>query len=379
VLSATLATLTWMAGGGTTSDDFRYLSVEWPRCYPNPGSHWSADQILEGFRELGVGVELADVPQAAGSFVVLFQVVVGGRAELVAFDHADHPEVDDGIVERVLVYFKQQYRSGGYEQPNVAPAGYAPANAALYRYLPLLRAIRRSRRFRWDVYCRFGMRYGGQELRRKAHELLSARRDLTYEGSLFRYPGGPDKVPYRRYLFEVPRAKVCIDMPGAGDFTTRLIDHLAIGACVVKPPPRARLPIRLIDGVHVVYCAPDLSDLGDVCAELVRDDETREAIARNAREFFDRYLHRRQTASRYLDVVTDLRAETAERGRTVMRPIASPRAASRSVKTAARYGAAAVAAATLLFVGLPEALGDRPYDPHPSTVVDVPEKIVHSL
>jgi hypothetical protein len=379
VLSVTLATLTGMVGRGTTKDDFHYLSVEWPRDYPNPGSHWSADQILDGFRELGVDVERADIPQATGSFVVVFRVVVGGRAELVAFDHADRPEVDDHIVGRVLVYFKQQYRSGGYEQPNVVPAGYTPANAALYRYLPLLRAIRRSRRFRWDVYCRFGMRYGGQELRRRAHELLSARHDLTYEGSLFRYPGGPDKVPYRRYLFEIPRAKVCVDMPGAGDFTTRLVDYLAIGACVVKPPPRARLPIRLIDGVHVVCCAPDLSDLGDVCAELVRDDETREEIARNARKFFDRYLHRRQVASRFLDTVTDLRAGTPERGRTARRPITSARAASRPVYIAARYGATAVAAATLLFVGLPEALGDRPYDPHPSTVVHVPEKIIHGL
>src|SRR5262249_11473417 len=84
---------------------------------------------------------------------------------------------------------------------------------------------------------------------------------------------------------------------------------LAVGACVVKPAPRSRLPVRLVDGVHVVYCADDLSDLGDVSAQLARDEETREAIARNARDFFDRYPHRRQLAQRYVDLITDARGE----------------------------------------------------------------------
>jgi Glycosyl transferases group 1 len=356
--------------GRVDSGGYRYLSLDWPRRYRNPGSHWPADQLLDGFRTLGIDAELTDVPQATDKAIVLFRVVVAGQPELIAFDHDDRPRVEEAIAGRVLVYFKQQYRIDGYAQPNVLPGGYTPANSRIYRYLPLLRAIRRSRRFRWDVYCRFGMKWGGQELRRRAHELLSARDDLTYEGSLFRYPGGPDKVPYRTYLFEIPRAKVCVDMPGGGDFTTRLIDYLAVGACVVKPPPRARLPIRLVDGVHLVYCAPDLSDLGEVCAQLARDDETREAIARNASDFFDRHLHRRQIARRYLDAVTDLHAGTAERAAGTARPVASRRVASRTAVKAARVGAIAIAAAMLAFVVLPEALGDRPYDPRPSHVVD---------
>jgi Glycosyl transferases group 1 len=343
------------------------VSLDWPRRYPDPGSHWSADQLLDGFGELGIEAEVADLAQPVGRPVVVFRVVVGGQPALVAFDHGDAPDVAEDIAERALVYFKQQYRVGGYEQTNVVPGGYAPANAVLYRYLPLLRAIRRSKRFRWDVYCRFGLKWGGQELRRQAHELLTSRPDITYEGSLFRYPGGPDKVPYRTYLFEIPRAKVCVDMPGAGDFTTRLVDYLAVGACVVKPPPRSRLPIRLVDGVHLVYCAPDLSDLGDICAELVRDDDTREAIARNAREFFDRHLHRRQLASRYLEVVTDLHAETAERAPREMHPTPVVRGASSS---AWRAGAAVAAAAIVAFVALPEAFGDRPYDPRPLQLVE---------
>jgi hypothetical protein len=189
------------------------LAIWWPLEYRHPGAHFQADQLLGDLLELGLPVELADIPQPAET-VVLFRVG-GDEADLVAFDQDDRQEIVEAIADRVLVYFKQQYANEGYRQPNVVPAGYMPANEVLYRYLPLLRGIRALKLFRYDVYGRFGLRYGNQDLRRRAHEMLSSRTDFRYEGSLFRYPGGPDKVPYRRYLFEIPRAKVCVDMPGA--------------------------------------------------------------------------------------------------------------------------------------------------------------------
>jgi hypothetical protein len=351
----------------------RYLSIIWPEDYVDPGSHWSADQLLAGFQELGIDVELSDVPQPSAAGVVVLGISVGRRPELVAFDHADHPDIDEHVAESVLVYFKEQFRNEGYEQPNVVAGGYVPASVSIYRYLPLLRALRRSRQFRWDVYGRFGMKWGGQEARQRAHDLLSARADFVYEGSLFRYPGGPDALPYRKHLFEIPRAKVCVDMPGQGDLTTRFLDYLAIGACVVKPPPQSRLPVRLVDGVHVPYCSRDLSDLGDVCAQLVRDDETRETIALNARDFFDRPLHRRQLAARYVDAITDARAEAQEQAVVQETPAFRPHPARRpplaTIRPAFRYASVAVFAAILAFVALPEALGDHPYDARPSQLV----------
>ncbi len=354
----------------------KHLSIWWPVEYPHPGSHFHADQILGGLRQLGLPIVLTDIPQPPGT-VVVFRVVGGAESDLIAFDLDDSPEIVENTASHVLVYFKQQYANEGYRHRNVVPAGYMPANKVVYHYLPLLRAIRSLKRFRYDVYCRFGLRYGGQEMRQRAHQLLSARTDFRYEGSLFHYPGGPQKMPYRRYLFEIPRAKVCVDMPGNGDLCARLIDYLAVGACVVKPPPSSRLPVRLVDGVHVVYCADDLSDLGDVCAQLVRDEEQREAIARNARDFFDRYLHRRRLGERYLDEITDAQAASGRRARLGHRQgdLVTHRAHATAARDAARVlrpGNAlartlAVALVILMtLVALPEALGDRPYDPRPS-------------
>jgi Glycosyl transferases group 1 len=228
--------------------------------------------------------------------------------------------------------------------------------------VPVLRAIRTHGRQRFDVYGRFGLLYGGQALRRHAFDLLSERSDFGHEVSLFRYPGGPDKVPYRRYLFEVARAKVCIDLPGKGDLTTRLIDYLAIGSCVVRPPPHARLPDGLIDGVHVVYCAPDLSDLGDICAELVRDTSARELIAENARDYFDRHLHREQIAHYHVAEITD----AAARALGSHAPVAAPHELEHPVRKpvgATRFALAVAAALLVALVLLPELLGDRPYNP----------------
>lgn len=343
--------------------DVGSTTIRWPSEYAGAGTHFWADQLLSGFRSLGIRIESTGSKQPESSALVL-EIRNDDRGQLIAFDHDDGSEIA-AEAENVLVYFKQQYAIDGYELPNVVPGGYVLAHNRAYHYLPLLRAIRSLRAFKYDVYGRFGLSYGGVETRRRAVELLSARNDFRSEVSLFRYPGGPDKVPYRKYLFEIPRAKVCVDLPGAGDYCKRLLDYLAVGSCVVRPSPRVRLPVKLIDGEHIVYCARDLSDLGDVCSELVRDDRERERIARNAREFFDRYLHRRQMAAYYLSKVAEARqglldTETGRIGRPWQR-------SSRSTVRIKRAAAAAVAAISLLVV-LPEALGDRPYDPRPSAV-----------
>jgi hypothetical protein len=290
------------------------LTIRWPIVEPGPGKHFWDAQLLAGLRAAGAQIEFRELPQPFGTRVLLAQVVGAGTAvaDEIAVDTHDSSEIVDEAAERALVYFKFQYADSGYANAKVAPGGYTLANNSAYRYLPLLRALRSLRRFSFDVYGRFGLDRGSAELRRAAVELLSSRTDFQFEGSLFRYPGGPAKMPYRRYLFELARAKVCVDLPGGGDLCTRLVDALAIGACVVGPPHRARLPVPLVDGTHVVRCLPDLSDLADVCAELVDDDEARERIGRNARDYFDRHLHRHRLGEYYLSRLAVARRARAE-------------------------------------------------------------------
>jgi hypothetical protein len=339
---------------GRESGPWRRLRLKWPAEQPHPGARFWANQALKGLYANDARIDFEDVTPPGP--VVRVRVEDGGAAHVVAFDNNDSPDIDEAIAREVLLYFKTQYREGGYRYRNVVPGGYFLANVNAYRVLPLARALRKLQRFRYDVYGRFGLRYGGVEIRKRAYELLSARRDFQFEGSLFRYPGGPDKVPYRKYLLEIPHAKVCVDLPGAGDLTTRLVDYLAIGACVVRPAPSVRLPVQLVDGEHAIYCASDLSDLADVCAELVRDDEERERIAGNAREFFDRNLHRDRLGAYYVRRIAaasdrELAPERRRRRRVVRRTIRT---------------FAAVALATLVlvdvFVVLPEKLGDHPYN-----------------
>jgi hypothetical protein len=278
------------------------LTIRWPIVGAGPGKHFWDSQLLAGLRAAGARVEYADVPQPFGLRVVLAELV-GSPRRLIAVDPHDSSDVVPEAAESASLYFKFQFRREGYPQDNVVPGGYVLANDVAYRYLPALRALRSLRRFRYDVYGRFGLDRGSAEIRRRGVELLSARTDLRFEGSLFRYPGGPPKVPYRRYLFEVARAKVCLDLPGGGDLCTRLVDCLAIGSCVVGPPHRVRLPVPLVAGEHVIHCAPDLSDLGDLCADLVRDDRERERIARSAREYFDRHLRRERLGRYYVEQI----------------------------------------------------------------------------
>jgi len=277
----------------------RRLTIGWPTEYKwHPGTRYWVEPIMAGISFHGVRVERRPIAQPYPETVVI-EVDDGRGPHPVVIDHADHVDVDATAPAEALLYFKMNHLVDGYPQENILPAGYVCASPVIYRRLALLRAMRGRPRFAWDVYGRFGLRFPS-ETRKRAFAILSAREDFRYEGSLFRYPGGPDKVPYKRYLFEITRAKVCVDMPNGGDLTYRLIDYLAVGACVVRPRGVARLHVPLVDEEQIAYCAPDLSDLGDVCARLVREDRERERIARNARDFFDRYLHRRQLGAYYL-------------------------------------------------------------------------------
>ncbi len=266
------------------------LSVVWPSAYQWPPASTWMDSILTGLRHF-VPVQFAPLPQTYPT-AVRVQVRISGVTHEVAIDYSDLMTIDEECAGRVALYFKMQCAREGYRLPNVVPGGFVPYHHDLYRYLSRLRHIRDHRPAWYDVYGRFGMEFAG-EIRQEAHTLLSRQ-------NTFRYEGGLRRLRYSRFLNEVAHSKICIDLPGKGDFCFRLVDYLAVGACIIGPRHHTTLHMDLKDREHMVYAADDLSDLVDLCRYYLQHDREREEICRNSRLFFDRYLHRRQMGAYYL-------------------------------------------------------------------------------
>jgi Glycosyl transferases group 1 len=269
------------------------LVVTWPESYEWEGAGNWVEPLRHEFGRL-LRVESGDIAQPYKGIVVV-QFALDGEPHVVVIDYSDYPDINQQALGAAQVYFKMQFVPGS--DPRVVPGGYPPTYGRLYRYLPRLRRLRDRRRFRHEVYGRFG---SGQaaDLRARAVHILEEQTRVGYEG-------GFKPVGYGEYLREVARSKVCIDLPGNGDFCFRLVEYLAVGACVIAPRPRNQLHVPLVSGEHVVHAREDLTDLVELCERYVEDEQARERVATNARAYFDRYLDRRQLASWYLRSVLD--------------------------------------------------------------------------
>lgn len=269
----------------------RRLSVRWPTAYEwAPAGKW-----VNGLREaISAHVPVADVEiEQPYEGAVVIEVELDGDRHAVAIDYFDSDRLLDEVLASCALIFKMQYRSSGYDNPRVVPGGYVPARPHLARYLPALRHLSDRSEPVYDLYGRFGLGYA-TEYRRTAVEALQAQNRFGYEGSL-------KILPYAAYLREAARSRVCLDLPGNGDMCHRLVDYLAIGCCVVRPAPLTSLPVELADGVNIRYVQRDLSDLVDVCADLVADPARSTEIGLAARDYYDRYLRADQLAGYYLD------------------------------------------------------------------------------
>ena len=272
-------------------DQLSQVCIEWPATYHwKPFRRW-LEPLVEGFSRY-VKVIRTETPQGRGIIVPRF--VYRGAPSYVVIDQSDYLDfVNEDWVNRSIVYFKMQYDALGYSIDKIVPGGFIPHSGDIYRYLPYIRPKRNASSYGCDVYSRFSLEFE-ENIRRKFHSRLL--------GNSFTYVGGPSKVRYSRFLREAARSKICIDVPGNADVCCRLIDYLAIGTCVIGLKPRTVFHVPLVNGKHVIFAKPDLSDLTSLCGYYLDNDQKREEIASNARDFFDQYLHRDQIAAYYLKV-----------------------------------------------------------------------------
>jgi hypothetical protein len=264
----------------------RDVTVEWPSTYHWPPTATWLEPLRLGLA-LHVKVARVEIPQPAAP-VVVFAVWVGKARHEIAVDYSDYADIDGGWVARAHVYFKLQYAAGGYDAESLAPGGYVPYNRNLSSILGTLRRHGAGRR-RPEVYGRFSL---NNDLRRRAASLLEDQRR-------FDYVGGLSLRSYGAYLDEAVRSAVCLDLPGRGPLCFRLIDYLAAGCCIIALRHDAVLPVPLVDGVHL-SCVDSVDEVVARCEDLLADPERARALGEGARDYFDRYLERRQLAAYYL-------------------------------------------------------------------------------
>jgi len=88
-----------------------------------------------------------------------------------------------------------------------------------------LHQLRRRNRLSHDVFARFSPHFS-PEIRGPALRRLAAQIRFGFEG-------GTQLMMYTQYLRDIAGSRVCIDLPGEGPFTYRLVEYLAIGSCII--------------------------------------------------------------------------------------------------------------------------------------------------
>lgn len=217
--------------------EMRDIRVRWPHRYEWPTATRWMETLVCGFRQHTRLDVVEDIPQPYKG-TVMFQFVIGKKCHDVAIGYTDLMPIDKDCAEQSQIYFKLQFQRGGYGYSHVIPGGYVPDSRRLYFHLPKLRKLREREAFRSDVYGRFGTRFG-TEIRERAMTVLR-------EQNAFQFEGGMNIVGYRHFLQEVVQSKVCIDLPGKGDFCFRLMNYMALGSCVIAYPHRTTLHVPLV-------------------------------------------------------------------------------------------------------------------------------------
>lgn len=276
-------------------EELKAITIHLPTKYEWDSAKKWVEQLFYTFRRM-VNVKYVDIPQPFKG-TVMFQFVMNGKVHDVAVIYSDYPQIIEEGVKDLPLCFKMQFLRGGYGLDTIVAGGYVPDSRKLYFYLPKLRSLRDRKEFAFDVYGRFSLEFA-KETRRKAIEILQAQKEFKFEGSL-------TKVGYIDFLKETARAKICIDLPGEGDFCYRLVNYFAIGACVIGPRHRTDLHVPLVDKKQMAFCKDDFSDLVDLCKFYLENEEEREKMCIESREYFEKYLHKDNLANYYLRTCID--------------------------------------------------------------------------
>jgi Glycosyl transferases group 1 len=283
-----------------SAEELEGVEVRWPTSVAYPPQRIYMEPLFYGIKAR-VPVKLTDIPQHGESIVVI-EFCRAGRTYRVGINCRDYPDVvhldkAEGGPGSLDLEFKMQYRLGGYGVANIIPGAFVPGAVLVDCYARGPMRERRRQRFSYDVYGRFSLEW--------ARDVRAAAIAKLGNQSRVSFLGGARKVSYREFLREIAQARVCLDLPGNGPFCFRLVNYLAIGACVVSAPQAAVMPVPFVDRKHIVFARPDLSDLVDLCAQYAQDASAREAVAQAGRDYYLQHLHWRSLSNYYLRMMLD--------------------------------------------------------------------------
>lgn len=252
------------------------LRVVWPTSYGSVNAPRWGNPVRAG---LATTVEVATQQMSQPSNnVVAFQIHRGREVLRAALDYDDLSDLAASPAEYDIIY-KMQHRRAGYATPHVVPGLYVPSKPWLYSVTGHLRQVRARGRWQSDVYGRFGLRDAADVRRATLHSLQ--------EQDSFAFRGGAGLVTWSENMRDVARSRVVVDLPGRGSFCYRLVEYLAVGACVVALRHENILQSPLDDCI-VYVGAP--GDVVSACESLLGDPQRRQQLESAARDFFDANL-----------------------------------------------------------------------------------------
>jgi len=129
-------------------------------------------------------------------------------------------------------------------------------------------------------HWQLGQRLEGYEM---VMSLKESRPDLNIVVS-------SDRIPYFDYLNMVMQSKVCLELPGVGNFTTRFFENLQLGKCILGKELYLELPYEIKKGEHYIG-VEDWTKLEDSMDWLMDNPKERFSIMKNVKKLQPKLSH----------------------------------------------------------------------------------------
>ena len=99
-----------------------------------------------------------------------------------------------------------------------------------------------------------------------------------------------DRIPYFDYLKLVSQTKVCLELPGVGNFTTRFFENLKMGKCILGNKLFLELPYE-IKADHHYIALDDWFQMEEAMDYLLDNKRVRYDVMRNVRELWPKLTY----------------------------------------------------------------------------------------